>query len=81
VQGGLQSLLGGRAMGDKTRVGAVGQTQGGASTGYYSGGAASGANAGTRYPGYQQPAPEQANYYSYAGRNPQQPNQSYGQWQ
>lgn len=86
---GLQSLLGGAqarapvssdmglkgygAAADKT--GRVGQQQ----TPYY--------NTSVRYPqhvphqqGYQQQQPE-GNYYSYPGRQPQQPNQNYGQWQ
>ncbi|QRV85435.1 CUE domain protein [Ceratobasidium sp. AG-Ba] len=85
--GGLQSLLGGQgrapvasemglkgygAAADKPRVGQQ-QTQ------YYTG--------SMRYPqhvphqqGYQQQQPDN-NYYSYPNRQPQQPNQSYGQWQ
>lgn len=84
---GLQSLLGGQgrapvasdmglkgysATADKSRVG---QQQ----PPYYTG--------SMRYPphpshqqGYQQQQPD-SNYYSYAGRQPQQPSQSYGQWQ
>ncbi|KAF8604438.1 hypothetical protein BDV93DRAFT_522553 [Ceratobasidium sp. AG-I] len=91
AQGGsLQSLLGaaGQArapvssdMGLKgygtaaDKTGRVGQQQ----TPYYS--------PSVRYPqhvphqqGYQQQQPE-GNYYSYPGRQPQQPNQNYGQWQ
>ncbi|KAG8680343.1 hypothetical protein FRC09_018313, partial [Ceratobasidium sp. 395] len=86
---GLQSLLGSQArapvtsdMGlkgygtaaDKSRVGQQQQQQP-----YY-------ANS-MRYPqhvphqqGYQQQQPDN-NYYSYANRQPQQPNQNYGQWQ
>ncbi|KAG8765631.1 RNAPII degradation factor [Ceratobasidium sp. 428] len=85
---GLQSLLGSQArapvtsdMGlkgygtaaDKSRVGQQQQQP------YY-------ANS-MRYPqhvphqqGYQQQQPDN-NYYSYANRQPQQPNQNYGQWQ
>lgn len=91
AQGGsLQSLLGGAGqarapvssdMGLKgygaatDKTGRVGQQQ----APYYS--------ASVRYPqhaphqqGYQQQQPE-GNYYSYPGRQPQQPNQNYGQWQ
>lgn len=81
--GGLQSLLGGQGLRDKNRVGGVGGVGvaggigGQSQAGYYGAGAA---GAGVRYP-YQQQAPEQGSYYSYPGRTPQQPNQSYGQWQ